>query len=293
MAKYTMRLGEYIDFWTETNTTLRRQARIDEGKKHLFDFDYEIFDESYRGVFEDHFIKEFYMEEIGQETIEQFKMRLEIWLLVNMPFYNKMFESELLKFDPLTNTSIDTSYTKVSDNTKDRNEGVIQDTTGKNTSVGHSDSSATSNGTENASVDDTTTNNEEKFDRNISQDTPQDRLNLTTEDGRGVIEYASKINEDFQTGKNTQNKETTRNTTTNDQATNVVDSNSTDNFSSNTGSETIENQKINSVEDYIEHRKGKVGTTDYSDMLRKYRQSFLRIEKQMFQEMQELFMLVY
>jgi hypothetical protein len=53
------------------------------------------------------------------------------------------------------------------------------------------------------------------------------------------------------------------------------------------------NANINEIEDYIESKVGKTGDQSYSKMLNEYRDTFLRIEKMIFKEMNELFMLVY
>ena len=50
---------------------------------------------------------------------------------------------------------------------------------------------------------------------------------------------------------------------------------------------------INEIEDYINHRVGKTGSVSYSQLVTEYRETLLRIEKQIFNEMNELFMLVY
>jgi hypothetical protein len=64
---------------------------------------YPIFDTNYKAIFETHFIRNFYTREIGFETEGLFKFKLENWLSINMGYFNKMFESELLTFDPLIN----------------------------------------------------------------------------------------------------------------------------------------------------------------------------------------------
>jgi hypothetical protein len=65
--------------------------------------------------------------------------------------------------------------------------------------------------------------------------------------------------------------------------------NSTDETSASSNS----TGKLNEIEDYIESKIGKVGDQSYASMLNEYRSSLLRIENKLFQEMQELFMLVY
>src|SRR5213595_3196529 len=104
MATYTMELKDYIEQVTQDVATHSTRDRIEIGRPKLFDFDYPIFDPAYKNVFETHFIRNFYMREIGFETEGLFKFYLENWLSVNMPYFNKLFESELIAFDPLTNT---------------------------------------------------------------------------------------------------------------------------------------------------------------------------------------------
>jgi hypothetical protein len=61
------------------------------------------------------------MREIGFETEGLFKFNLETWMIINMPFFNKLFESESLTFDPLTNYKLDTTHNKKADRTSNNN----------------------------------------------------------------------------------------------------------------------------------------------------------------------------
>jgi hypothetical protein len=256
MASYTMQLREYIEMWSQ-NETLSTRDQIEKGRTHLFDFDYPIFDADYKKVFETHFIRTFFTREIGFETEGLFKFHLETWLLVNMPYYNKLFESELITFDPLTNTKIDTTQKKTNDKTQTRSSTT--DSTNNGTSEQTSNSDSTDN----------------QFARHLESNTPDSRLTITTDDGKGVIEYASQIQEN--TNSNTKTSNVTSSATAEDTA-NVT--------SSGTG-------EINEIEDYLESKVGKIGDQTFAAMLNEYRTSILRIEKQIFKEMQELFMLVY
>lgn len=252
MSSYTMQLRTYIEQATQ-DQELSTRERIEAGRSKLFDFEYPIFDESYRKVFETHFIRKFYMREIGAETEGLFKFNLETWLMINMPYFNKLFESELLTFDPLKNHDVSVNTKKTTD----------------------SDSTSTATGTQstNATNSGNTSRNDDQFSRDLESNNPDSRLAITTQDGSGVIEYASKIDE-------TTHKNNTTGTTSN----------------TATGT-TNDNQdvtaSIDSVEDYIENRIGKTGDQSYSKLLEEYRNSFIRIENQIFSEMQELFMLVY
>ena len=47
------------------------------------------------------------------------------------------------------------------------------------------------------------------------------------------------------------------------------------------------------TETFHQVREGKVGSQSFAQLLMEYRRSLLRVEKQVFDEMNELFMLVY
>jgi hypothetical protein len=245
MSSYTMQLREYIENATQDQDTLSIRDRIEAGRTKLFDFDYPIFDPDYKKVLETHFIRKFYMREIGFETEGLFKFQLETWLLINMPYFNKLFESELIKFDPLVNSRTDVTHTTKKDKTQNQ----------------QATSSAT--GTSNGQLSD------QSFDRQLESNNPDSRLTITSQNGEGVIEYASSIQENSANG--------TKQSSSTDQS--QVDQSA--------------NATINETEDFVQSRVGKIGVQSYSKMLNEYRDSLLRIENKMFSEMQELFMLVY
>lgn len=322
MASYTMELREYIEQASQYSlgldgNGLSTKQKIEIGRTKLFDFEYPIFDPLYKNVFETHFIRNFYMREIGFETEGLFKFQLESWLLINMPFFNKMFESELIEFDPLANSKVDSTYTKIVDKNKDDIRDITQNTTtneiGKetqhqdsvtdglshSTSVNHSESDEIGNKI--TALTDTYDN----FKRDLKSNTPDTRLNITTNDGEGVITYASNIDEVNENNVHTKrtDDDVTKGVISDDDVTNDGTSKSTsvadaindtinDVVGNSTQNDTL-NSIINETEDYIQHRVGKIGIQSYSKMLMEYRNSFVRIEKQMFEEMQELFMLVY
>jgi hypothetical protein len=215
------------------------------------------FDPNYKKVFETHFIRNFYTREIGFETEGLFKFKLENWLSINMPYFNKLFQSELITFDPLSNTKLN----KKKDGRNDKTLKQTSTTNGNSTATSHQENSGEAT--------------EDDFGRHLESDTPDNRLTITTNDGAGVIEYASKIDESNQNNSRTTNSTTDGNAT---DETNVTNSG---------------NSSINETEDYIENIIGKNGDQSYSKMLMEYRESFIRIEKRIFEEMQELFMLVY
>jgi hypothetical protein len=269
-----MELRNYIEAFSQDTENLSWDQRIEIGRPKLFDFDYPIFDINYKKVFETHFINNFYMSEIGFETEGLFKFRLKNWMNVNMPYFNKLFESELLDFDPLVNSMTEIRKTKSND--KKQNQTSTMD--GNSSGTAHQTNNGTTHQTSNG------TGTEDNFSRNLLSDTPESRLTITSNDGTGVIEYASKIEED-----NTNNSKTASNTE-DGTSNNTVDGTSSE--TSHVGSTS--NTSINETEDYLQYIAGKTGDSTFSSMVNEYRSTFLRIEKDIFREMRkELFMLVY
>jgi hypothetical protein len=200
-----------------------------------------------------------------------------------------LFQSELIIFDPLTNTKEDTTIKK----TNDKTQSNTNKTDGSSTSTNNTTNDQTANSTSTENENQTTAENQtiNDFNRYLEADTPDSRLNLTTNDGEGVIEYASKIQEnlDKKTNANNSTNEVNKDGTV-DKTSNSVIHASEDNTTTVTsdGSGTI-----NEIEDYIQSKTGKIGTQSYSSMINEYRSSLLRVENKIFDEMQELFMLVY
>ena len=345
-----MPLKTIIEQPTQNRDDLTLKQRIEVGRVNLFkDMDYPIFNEHYRSEFESKFIRYFYNKEIGFETESLFKFELETWLQINMPYYNQLFESELLEYDPLTNiamqfdqdlkadTTMDTTKDSQEDSTtnsatqssfehdtqRDTKTDTTTDVTGNSKTATTQDSNTTST-TDTTSNSDTHTESntsQDAFNRKIDSDTPDNRLNLSSNDGSGVIEYASNIAEtmDKSTGDTVTDTNTTdvTNSSTNtiDKTTSNSQTDTTENTVSNsvTGdttkqsgwdhSQTDGTGKIignivgrdvgNRLENLYNERYGKDGTITYQQMIKELRATFLRIERQIFKEMTELFMLLY
>lgn len=338
LFNYTTTMQDVIESYpVNADVNLSHREVIENGRSQLFDFDYPIFDESYRNVFETNFIRNFYVRQIGFETVGLFKFQLETWLLINMPYFNKMYESELLEFDPLANLKIKESKkrkeVRQQDDTKSIDKNAVADTdsnvkndktqtstndiTNDTVADNESTSMSTITGDNISDAKNTATNKTtvDKFNRDLSSDTPDTRLAITTQEGKGVIEYATEIKE--RTEKDDNNGESTNNTLarensnvnsdskTNDK--NKVTNTVNENQSNVEDSSTQVNQKViqkdtqtdvfssivDHKDDYDLERSGKAGNDSFSKMLMEYRQTFIKVEKIIFNEMNELFMMVY
>ena len=73
---------------------------LDKCWNKVFNFDFPIFDENYRQVLCRKILKHYYTREIAHETVGRWKLALNAKLNEIMPYYNQLYKSELLEFNP-------------------------------------------------------------------------------------------------------------------------------------------------------------------------------------------------
>jgi hypothetical protein len=89
------------------NLQLREMLEFTDGDMGLSD--YPIFEAGHREILNTKIKRRFFMEEIGQETPEQFIHQMNMRMHEIMPYYNQLYKSELLAFDPLLSMKIKTT----------------------------------------------------------------------------------------------------------------------------------------------------------------------------------------
>lgn len=118
MSKYTTELRFICEEYAgldESEGYMSIDEIINASYKKVFDFDFPIFDESYRDTLEKKILVHFYTREISEETVGLWKLRLRDKMNLIMPYYNQLYESELIEFDPMKNID-----THIDDDFKDR-----------------------------------------------------------------------------------------------------------------------------------------------------------------------------
>lgn len=215
MSKYTTEVRficEQVAGYSESQGGKNVDQVLNNSWNKIFDNSWSIFDEEYRKVLCKKILKHYYTREICAESSGLWIMWLNRRMSEIMPYYNQLYESEKLKFDPLTDTDVTTTSNRKIDTVNNEN----------------------------------TTNN--NISRDLYSDTPQGAL-------QGVE------SETYLTD-----------------ARKISDSGSSN--SSGSG---------NSNDDYLENIKGKRGGENYSDMLKKYRDTFLNIDMMVINELEDLF----
>ncbi len=264
---------------------------------------YPIFDENYRELLNQKIINHYYFREIGMETAELFKRYLNTTMNEIMPYYNQLYKSELLEFNPFYNVD----KTIVSDKNNNSVSDFIGNTTGKNQQKADTENTQTNNGKQqtttavtsvgesvgNSKGSGKTTNKSKR----VSSDTPQGFLSINSIDsetyasaaemanGETVNEFT--VNDTKATSSNSENGTTDQ--------TNVAETKAKGNTTSNATTETDTANKTtsNDFENYVSHVIGKSEGETYSEMLLKFRDTFLNIDMMIIDELKTCFMMIY
>ena len=103
MSKYTTEVRyicENSAGLSESESANNVDSILDKCWNKIFNFDFPIFDENYRQVLCRKILKHYYTREIAHETVGRWKLALNAKLNEIMPYYNQLYKSELLEFNP-------------------------------------------------------------------------------------------------------------------------------------------------------------------------------------------------
>lgn len=275
MSKYTTEL-RYI---CETEAGLSENVGYSKIKDviakaipKIFDFDFPIFDENYRNVLETKILKHYYTREIGLETYGLWKLKLDTKLNEIMPFYNQLYKSALLEFNPLYEVDYSKTGNRDSSGTRDNAENNSESyDESVDTNESHDESTTNSN-------DGTLTKGTTTTTTNYFSDTPQGAIS-------NVIDGTYLTNATYNVTGNT-GSDTTSNTGSADSDGSSKSKNEKD--GSRRGSKTS-NSNLTDTESYLESVRGKMSSKSYSALLMEYRETFINIDMMLIEELSDLF----
>lgn len=258
--------------------------------------DYPLFDENYRNALNSKILKHFFTREICEETVALWKLRLNNLLNEIMPYYNKLYESNLIKFDPLIDSDYQVSNNKnvnsiYSSNDSTTSKENIIDLENYNRTENNSQNETQSSNTTDTSASSETRNKvEDKTSLDKYSDTPQSKVTVIS-DG-----YLTNIRDIH----NTDTVDETNNSSRSDYGTENSNRDNTENknesFTKNNTNDKTQNidKQTNgnntTTEGYIEQVTGKRNGLTYSKMLIEFRETFLNIDKMILNELECLFM---
>ena len=143
MSKYTTEVRyicEYYSGATESAGFNSIEDILNNSWNKVFDFDFPLFDENYRQALCTKILRHFYTREIGEETVGLWKLRLDARLNDIMPYYNKLYESEALKINPLYNFNYSKAHKDSGGDvrvvTENGTENTVSDGTNKSVNSG-------------------------------------------------------------------------------------------------------------------------------------------------------------
>ena len=266
---------------------------IANSRSKVFDFDYPIFDEAYRSVLETKILKHFYLREICAETVGIWKHFLDMRMNEIMPYFNKLYESELIEFDPLYDVDLTKDYKKDSKGMGNENE-VLNGNVVNNAEMQEVyERNLTTNAENNTQGETSKSGTEGDVRKNtrwdIYSDTPQG--GLTNVENETYLTNARKIVDDGTGSEKSIDITDTRDDTTTYEETEGGESNTNKNETSTkkTNDERTRTRNLQDLEDYIEHIKGKTGGTSFSKLLQEFRETFLNIDVMIIERLNDLF----
>ena len=278
----------------------------------LFDFDYTFDDKVFKKELEDSVIDFYYFSEIGQETPERFKHIFKAKYKRMMDYYNELYNTTLLKYNPLTNHNIHEKLeqlreTEGTEDTKGNTTGN-EDTTrvynenGKHNTDFHSNegikaNTVTDEKTDNANTRTDNLKHTDNTDKTVS-DYPQQSISTANYlsgaekvDNNGT--NTGTVKDDF-TGTNNTNTVGTTDTeyTSSEKGTDNTDGKET--TKTDTTQDTTGNKQTTGQEN-MEYKKlveGITGTT-YQKLVKEERENILRIKDMVIDELRDCFIMVY
>lgn len=236
MSKYTTQ----VRFICETSAKLTESSGfndiediLDKSWNKIFS-DFPIFDEQYRAELCKKILRHYYTREICCETVGRWKLFLSNKMKNIMPYYNQLYQSELIKIEPLVSVNRSVSH-----------EGSENETKSTNRSGTNSSNTSTDGSTDTWSY---------------YSDTPQGGI-----DGLDSNDYLT--NATHNVGKD---------------GTNSILNGTTTDSETGTG---------NRSDSYVDTVLGYEG--NQSEMLLKFRETFLNIDMMIINELKDLFFTIY
>lgn len=141
MSKYTTEVRficENSAGLSESEGANNIDSILDRCWNKVFNFDFPIFDEKYRQVLCRKILKHYYTREIAHETVGRWKLALNAKLNEIMPYYNQMYKSELLEFNPFYDVDLTRSREGSGTSNRTSNNTETNSGTSKNVSSGSS-----------------------------------------------------------------------------------------------------------------------------------------------------------
>ena len=269
MSKYTTELRFICENYSGLSESQGYNVSdiIDKALPKIFDFDFPLFDEKYRTELEKKIVRHYYTREICSETVGRWKLFLEDKLNLIMPYYNQLYNSALLEIKPFLTTDMSTNR-KID---KSSENSLNVSTNGSDNRTTNTDVTNISDSTENV----TSSSNGNSSSTNKESDTPQGGISGLTNDQYLTNASINSASDNVSSTTGTTDK------LVEDNNSKVVDRGSRK-------EKRTEGRVGKEGESYVETIQGFSGT-NHSEMLLKFRETFLNVDSMVIEELNDLF----
>ena len=256
----------------------------------VFTFDYEFYSDNLKDkeTFEKLFISHFYFREIGFETPERFKMKLQAKLNLIMPYYRQLALTEWDKVKSVEQMMTSKNLTETTSHEQTLS-GTSKNTGTSSSSINQTSEGTTTNtDTSSSSISQSTSGNNQST---LSQSSKESRLengvsSVSLSDG-----YLTGVNESSQSTTDTNSSETTQ-SGTNTSSTSLTNNNeSTQSGTAEEQATTNTNQTITDTTTFTS--KGDIGVQTPAYAITEWRKVIINLNQMIINECEDLFMKLY
>lgn len=254
---------------------------LDRCWNQIFTTNTAFFDENYRSMLCKKILKRYYTREIGCETVGLWKLWMNERLESIMPYYNQLYKSELIEFNPMYDVDLATRHEKENAEARHTAENEV----GKHEQWNMHNEAYEDNYGSNRTTNDINNTKRKVNDgsTDLYSDTPQGSISGL--ENMNYLTNARKVDKD--TTDDTSYSGTT-DTNVDDKTDGVRDWTDAENYTHS--KDNTADASVNSSEDYFQHVLGKSAGASYSKLLSEFRETFLNIDNMVIEEFADLFM---
>lgn len=265
----------------------------------LFDFNYTVDDPQFKKEVEQAIIDTYFFHEING-TPDYFKHSFRTRFLSAISYYNKLYNTTLLEYNPLINYKMSEALEQLSKTTGEQTNTTVADSTANTTNTGNSttedsaDSTTEGEQTRSNSTTGKTTNNlkQQTNENRKGSDYPQQQITA----GNYLSDETLLDSEVTNTGTvdttSSDSGTTSDSTITNSTGTSTTTDNNTSSQTSDSTQTSNQDSTQNTDMSYEKTVEGLTGTS-YQELIKKERENILRIVGMVVTEMKPCFILVY
>lgn len=206
MSNYTMELRHicehYAGLTPEEIMFTDPLEIISAARTHVFDFQYPLYDPDHKEELEHKIIEHFYLREISAETPGLFKMFLRRTMNEIMPYFNQLYYSADLEYNPLHDVDITRTHSGLASGTSSNQNDRTGQTAGTGTLTAQDAGTSSNTRNETRAVDETVNTETETEAHGTSSKTTHTETETDTSTSANGTKNSTAEYEDHSTERN-------------------------------------------------------------------------------------------